>query len=155
VADTVAELLPADHQAIIALLAKYCVLLDLVDTDGWVGLFTPDATFEIDGRTHRGHDGLRRLIRTARRGTHLANHPVIEPVGPDRVRTVRNALFVNRHTGSLRHTLYRDEIVRNADGWRIAAVVCRFVTGEGLVAWPEPGLEPPVHGIDFPDWADA
>ncbi|WP_084011116.1 nuclear transport factor 2 family protein [Pseudofrankia sp. DC12] len=149
------ELPPVDQLAITNLLARYCVLLDLADIDGWVGLFTSDAGFDIDGRTYRGHDGLRRLMRTAQRGTHLANPPVIEPVGPGRVRTTRNALFVNRHNGSLRHTLYRDEVVRTADGWRIHSVVCRFVTGDGLVVWPEPGFESPVHGIDLPDWADA
>ncbi|MBL7490487.1 nuclear transport factor 2 family protein [Frankia sp. AgB1.9] len=149
------ELPPADQLAITGLLARYCVLLDLVDVDGWVGLFTTDAGFDIDGRTYRGHDGLRRLMRTAQRGTHLANPPVIEALSPDRVRTTRNALFVNRHSAALRHTLYRDEVVRTADGWRIQSVVCRFVTGDGLVTWPEPGCESPVHGIDIPDWADA
>jgi hypothetical protein len=149
------ELSPADQLAITGLLARYCVLLDLVDVEGWVALFTPDASFEIDGRTYRGADGLRRLIRTAQRGTHLVNPPVIEPAGPGRVRTTRNALFINRHSAALRHALYRDELVSTPDGWRIASVVCRFVTGDGVVPWPQRGFESPVHGIDLPDWADA
>jgi hypothetical protein len=148
-------LLPTDQLAITGLLARYCVLLDLIDTDGWVALFTPDATFEIDGRTYHGHDGLRRLVRTAQRGMHVANPPIIDADGPDHAFTTRNALFVNRHTGALRHTLYRDEVVRTPDGWRIASVVCRFVTGDGLVDWPERGIESAVRGIDSPDFADA
>ncbi|MDT3442139.1 MULTISPECIES: nuclear transport factor 2 family protein [unclassified Pseudofrankia] len=154
-ADSPEEPLAADQLAITGLLARYCVLLDIVDVEGWVGLFTPDAVYDVDGRTYRGHNDLRRLFKGTQRGLHMAGPPVIEADGPDRIRTTRNALFVNRHNGALRHTFYRDELVRTADGWRIAGCVCRFVTGDGIVAWPDHGLESPVHGIDSPDWADA
>jgi len=155
VADSPEEPLAADQLAITGLLARYCVLLDLVDVEGWVALFTSDATYEVDGRTHHGHDGLRRLFQGTQRGLHLAGPPVIEADGPDRARTTRNALFVNRRSGALRHTFYRDELVRTAGGWRIADCVCRFVTGDGIVAWPDRGLELPVRSVDTPDWVDV
>nr|WP_255355226.1 nuclear transport factor 2 family protein [Pseudofrankia sp. DC12] len=42
---------PADHVAISDLVARYCLALDLDDVDGWVGLFTPDASYQVYGRS--------------------------------------------------------------------------------------------------------
>lgn len=44
---------PEDHVAICGLLARYCLTLDLDDVESWVGLFTPDASYEVYGRTPR------------------------------------------------------------------------------------------------------
>jgi len=155
VTDSPEEPLAADQLAITGLLARYCVLLDILDVGGWVSLFTADATYEVDGRTYRGHADLRRLCKGTGRGLHMAGPPVIEADGPDRVRTTRNALFVNGRNGALRHTFYQDELVRTVDGWRIAGCVCRFVTGDGIVGWPDRGHESPVRGVDTLDWADV
>src|SRR5215475_7126999 len=40
---------PEDHVAISDLLARYCLTLDQDDVEGWVSLFTPDASYEVYG----------------------------------------------------------------------------------------------------------
>jgi 3-phenylpropionate/cinnamic acid dioxygenase small subunit len=56
---------PEDHAAISHLLARYCLTLDHDDVDGWVALFTPDATYQVYGRSFDGHEGLRRMMTGA------------------------------------------------------------------------------------------
>src|SRR5574338_625739 len=62
---------PEDHVAICDLLARYCLALDAGDVDGWVALFTPDARYEVYGRSFEGHAGLRRMLSGAPGGLHL------------------------------------------------------------------------------------
>ena len=123
---------PEDHAAIADLLARYCLALDTDDADGWIALFLPDARYEVYGRSFDGHDGLRRMIDGAPGGLHLGGPPVIEMTGPDRARTQRNLLFVDRRSGESRRAVYDDELARTASGWRIARTRCRFITAEGL-----------------------
>ena len=123
---------PEDHAAIANLLARYCLALDTDDADGWIALFLPDARYEVYGRSFDGHDGLRRMIDGAPGGLHLGGPPVIEMAGPDRARTQRNLLFVDRVSGESRRAVYDDELARTASGWRIARTRCRFITAEGL-----------------------
>lgn len=123
---------PEDHVAIAALLARYCLTLDHDDVDGWLALFTPDARYEVYGRSFDGHEGLRRMLAAAPGGLHLGGPPVIEMTGPDRASTQRNLLFVDRETGDARSAVYRDELKRTPDGWRIAHCRCRFIVAEGL-----------------------
>jgi hypothetical protein len=123
---------PEDHVAIGDLLARYCLALDTDDTDGWIALFLPDARFEVYGRSYDGHEGLRRMVTAAPGGLHLGGPPVIELTAPDRARTTRNLLFVDRQTGEARHAVYSDDLLRTAAGWRIAHVRCRFITADGL-----------------------
>jgi 3-phenylpropionate/cinnamic acid dioxygenase small subunit len=122
---------PADDAAIRNLLARYCVLLDLDDVDGWVELFTPDATYFTYGREFDGHEGLRKLMSGAPGGLHLGGPPAIEGVDGDHARAVQNLLFVP-HEGDPRRALYDDELVRTPHGWRIASRRCRFLTAGGL-----------------------
>jgi hypothetical protein len=129
---------PEDHVAISALLARYCLTLDTDDVDGWVALFTPDARYEVYGRSFDGHEGLRRMLGGAPRGLHLGGPPVIEMTAPDRARTTRNLLFVDRRTGSARSAVYTDELHRTAEGWRIAHCRCRFLVAGGLADQPDP-----------------
>jgi hypothetical protein len=123
---------PEDHVAIADLLARYCLALDTGDAEGWVALFLPDARFEVYGRSYDGHEGLRRMVGAAPAGLHLGGPPVIEMTRPDRARTQRNLLFVDRASGEARRAVYTDEVQRTAAGWRIAHVRCRFITAEGL-----------------------
>ncbi|MFC5754472.1 nuclear transport factor 2 family protein [Actinomadura rugatobispora] len=127
---------PEDHAAISDLLARYCITLDLDDVEGWVSLFTPDARYEVYGRTFDGHEGLRKMAGSAPGGLHLGGVPVIEMTGADRARTTRNLLFAERTEGISRHAVYVDELVRTPDGWRIAACRCRFITADGLADRP-------------------
>jgi hypothetical protein len=124
--------LPADHVAISNLLARYCLTLDLDDVEGWIALFTLDATYEVYGRSFRGHEGLRKMLSGAPGGLHLGGPPVIEMVDCDHARTTRNLLFVERGGGASRSAVYDDEVQRTADGWRIATTRCRFIVADGL-----------------------
>jgi 3-phenylpropionate/cinnamic acid dioxygenase small subunit len=128
---------PEDHVAITNLLARYCIALDLDDVDSWVLLFTPDATYEVYGRSWDGHEGLRKMMRGAPGGLHLGGPPAIEIVGPDLARTRQNLLFVERSTGVSRRSLYTDELRRTEDGWRIAKRRCQFIVADGLSDRPE------------------
>jgi 3-phenylpropionate/cinnamic acid dioxygenase small subunit len=125
-----------DYVAIADLLARYCLALDHDDVDGWVALFTPDATYEAFGRSYRGHDGLRQMIAGAPGGLHLGGPPVIEMVDRDRARAMQNLLFVDRRSGVSRSAVYDDELRRTHDGWRIAKRRCRFLVADGLADWP-------------------
>lgn len=124
-----------DHAAIRNLLAQYCLWLDLDDADGWVGLFTEDAVYEVYGRQFVGHEGLRAMVTAAPGGFHLGG-PVVIDVDGDRARTLRNLLFVDRTSGEHRHAVYEDDLVRTAEGWRIAGCRCRFHTADGLADRP-------------------
>lgn len=128
---------PEDHVAITDLLARYCLTLDTDDVDGWVALFTPDARYEVYGRSFDGHEGLRRMLRGAPGGLHLGGLPVVEMTAPERARTTRNLLFVDRRTGASRCAVYTDELRRTADGWRIAHCRCRFIVAGGLADRPD------------------
>jgi 3-phenylpropionate/cinnamic acid dioxygenase small subunit len=128
---------PEDHAAILDLLARYCLALDHDDVDGWVALFTADATYEVFGRTWEGHDALRRLTAAAPGGLHLGGLPVVELVTHDGARTRQNLLFVERESGALRRCVYDDELRRTEDGWRIARRRCRFIVAGGLADRPD------------------
>lgn len=128
---------PEDHVAIADLMARYCLALDADDVDRWVDLFLPDARYEAYGQSFEGHDGLRRMIREAPGGLHLGGPPVIEMTAPDRAKTTRNLLFVDRRTRESRSALYTDELHRTAEGWRIARCRCRFLVADGLSDRPD------------------
>jgi hypothetical protein len=123
---------PEDQVAIGDLVARYCLTLDFDDIEGWVALFTPDAAYEVYGRTFDGHDGLRRMLGAAPGGLHLGGPPVIEMLDPDHARTTRNLLFIDRSNGVPRSAVYTDELVRTDEGWRFARVRCQFIVADGL-----------------------
>ena len=123
---------PEDHVAITNLLARYCLTLDLDDIEAWVALFTPDASYEVFGRSFVGHDGLSKMMSLAPGGLHLGGPPVIEMAGPDHARTTQNLLFVERTTEVSRHCVYTDELRRTEEGWRIAKRRCQFIVPDGL-----------------------
>jgi hypothetical protein len=128
---------PEDRGAISDLLARYCLTLDTDDVEGWVALFTPGARYEVYGRSFDGHEGLRGMMSGAPGGLHLGGPPVIEITAPDRARTMRNLLFVDRRTGASRSAVYTDELHRTTDGWRIARCRCRFIVADGLSDRPD------------------
>ena len=123
---------PEDHVAISELLASYCLALDQDDLEACIALFTPDAVYEVYGRSFVGHDGVRKMMTGAPGGLHLAGPPLVEMVDHDRARTTQNLLFVDRTTGASRSALYTDELHRTADGWRFARRRCRFQVATGL-----------------------
>ncbi len=126
------RLTPDDQVAITDLLARYCLTLDFDDVDGWVGLFTPDAKYEVYGRSFDGHEGLRRMMEAAPGGLHLGGPPVIDMIDGDHARTTRNLLFIDRSDGIARSAVYTDELRRTDDGWRIVRCRCQFIVADGL-----------------------
>jgi 3-phenylpropionate/cinnamic acid dioxygenase small subunit len=126
-----------DHVAITNLLARYCLALDLDDVDAWVALFTPDASFQVYGRSWDGHEGLRKMLGAAPGGLHLGGPPVIEMVGADAARTTQNLLFVEARTGTMRRSVYTDELRRTPVGWQIARRRCQFIVADGLSDRPD------------------
>ena len=123
---------PEDQVAIANLMARYCLTLDVDDIEGWLALFTPDAAFEVYGRSWEGIDGLRQMASSAPGGLHLGGPPVIEMVDRDRARTTQNLLFIDRSDGSSRSAVYHDELRRMPEGWRIARRRCQFIVPDGL-----------------------
>lgn len=123
---------PEDFVAIAELLARYCIALDFDDVDAFIALFTPDATYEVYGRSYLGHEGLREMLKGAPGGLHLGGPPVIEMIDADRARTTQNLLFVDRTSGASRSAVYTDELRRTESGWRIAKRRCRFIVPGGL-----------------------
>ena len=122
-----------DDAEIRNLLAEYCLLLDHDDVDGWVGLFTLDASYVVHGRTFTGHDGLHTMLSGAPGGLHLGGPPVVEIVDATHARTRQNLLFVDRANGVMRSAVYDDQLVRTDDhGWRFAFRRCQFIGPEGL-----------------------
>ena len=120
-----------DHAEIRNLLARYCIYLDLDDTEGWVGLFTSDAVYQVYGKEFVGHEGLRAMAMAAPGGFHLGGPAAIELHG-ERATTVRNLLFVERGSDNMRCAVYDEDLVRTEDGWRIARCRCRFHGPDGL-----------------------
>jgi 3-phenylpropionate/cinnamic acid dioxygenase small subunit len=129
--------LAEDHAEIRNLLSRYCLLLDHDDVEGWLGLFTPDATFAVYGRTFVGHDGLRRMLSGAPGGLHLGGAVAIDVVGDGGATAQQNLLFIDRTNGEFRSAVYDDELVRTDVGWRIKARRCRFIVADGLSDRPE------------------
>ena len=124
-----------DHAEIRDLLARYCLYLDLDDAAGWVGLFTPDAVYEVYGREFVGHEGIGGIATGAPGGFHLGG-PVVIDLDGDQARTTRNLLFVERSSGEQRYAVYVDDLVRTEAGWRIRRCRCRFHTPDGLADRP-------------------
>ncbi len=131
----------SDEQQVLNLLSDYCWYVDRRDVDAVVGLFLPEAVFDLGfGRVHRGHDELRVMYERLDAYTATSHHcttPRLDPSG-DRG-TVRSAMYAfhrRRPDGSMLHVwgAYLDEVVRTPDGWRFATRTLRASAEEGTVA---------------------
>ncbi len=135
----------ADHQEIRNLLAKYCLHLDLLEVEEWIGLFTEDCTYRVYGKVWEGHDGIRRIAVGAPKGLHLGGVTEIVSITPsgesdgtgDRAVTRHNLLFLEDGSPELRRCLYEDELVRQDGSWRFAQRHVRFLTADGISDRPE------------------
>lgn len=126
------DILPEDYIAISELVARYCMTLNLHDTEGWVDLFTEDASYKVYGRSWDGHEGLRKMISATSIGLHLGGQPTIALVDNDNARATRCMWVHFPSDGSTRSAIYEDEVRRTPLGWRFAGVRCQFITAEGL-----------------------
>ena len=106
------------------LLARYCLLLDHNDVDGWVPLLHRHGTYKVYGRTFAGPDGpaadARRRARRAPPGR-SAGHRA--PRRRPRPRPAEPAVCRPGDRRRAGGAVYDDMLVRTDDGWRIASAV--------------------------------
>ena len=126
-----------DHLEIRNLLAKYCLHLDLLEVDEWIGLFTEDCTYRVYGKAWEGHAGIRRIAEGAPKGLHLGGVTEIVSIAGDSAVTRHNLLFLENGSTELRRALYVDQLVRVDGSWKFAERHVRFLTADGIADRPE------------------
>ena len=120
--------------AIHDLLARSAYALDERHVDMLEGTFTEDASFEIDIKgvdgtmSFEGRDAIMGLMtdsmaeQTDQR-RHVVTNVFFEEVGEERARLISNITITSVEHGQIRLVtsgLYRDEVVLQDGGWRIA-----------------------------------
>jgi len=131
-----------DRRAVTDLLLDYAELVDAADLDGVVGLFTADATLDYGfGRTVTGTEALRAFYRDGPFATYRAtsHHISNVRVAVDGNRaTARCYVYAwhERRDGTQAEAWgrYLDDLVRTADGWRIARRAIRAAGERGFPA---------------------
>ena len=105
--------------AIQGLLARYCVLLDKLDLDGFADLWEPDGEMHVGRATWRGRDEIVANVGAATRGLHLAALPDLSVSG-EAATGEQNFVFVASATRDLVLGRYEDRYLRAENGWRFA-----------------------------------
>jgi ketosteroid isomerase-like protein len=130
----------SDEQQVLNLLSDYCWHVDRREVDAVVGLFLPDAVFDLGfGRVHRGREELRGMYERLDAYTATSHHCTNSRLDLRGDRgTVRSGMYAfhRRPDGSLLHLwgAYLDEVVRTAEGWRFATRALRASAEEGSIA---------------------
>jgi ketosteroid isomerase-like protein len=130
----------SDEQQVLNLVSDYCWHVDRRDVDAVVGLFLPDAVFDLGfGRAHHGREELRGMYERLDAYTATSHHCTNSRLDLDGDRgTVRSGMYAfhRRPDGSRLHLwgAYLDEVVRTPDGWRFATRVLRASAEEGALA---------------------
>jgi uncharacterized protein (TIGR02246 family) len=138
---------PAAHEAIRRLIAIYAQLLDSRRLDEWGELFTPDAVFQVWGKTLRGRSEIVagiRALQPEQPGKHVCLTPVIDLLGPERARAWTDlSAFASSKDGIAISTIgrYHDELIVQAGRWRFARRVV-VMAGEPL---PEGAAPSPAY----------
>jgi 3-phenylpropionate/cinnamic acid dioxygenase small subunit len=112
----------SDLQAIYSLLSRYGALLDRLEVEEWLDLFSEDAVLDIGGELLDSRDKRRALTASAPRGLHVANLPVISgDVEAGQVDSMATFLFWNSARQTTRLGWYDDRLVRVGPAWRFAS----------------------------------
>jgi hypothetical protein len=107
-----------DLQAVHNLLGRYGLLLDRLDVEEWLDLFTDDAVLDIDGTALDSREKRRELTAIAPRGLHVSNLPVIEgDLSSDQLYATTTFLFWNTERGTTRLGWYDDRLKRVGTDW--------------------------------------
>jgi SnoaL-like domain len=122
----------SDLRAIHNLLSRYGALLDRLEVEEWLDLFSDDAMLDIDGDILDSRDKRRALTASAPRGLHLSNLPVISgDLESGNVLSTATFLFWNTQRGTTRTGWYADRLVRIGPDWRFATRRISFLDGTG------------------------
>jgi hypothetical protein len=108
-----------DETAIRAVLAEYCLRLEVDDFEEWLDLFTHDTVYEVFRRTLTGRDEVREMLSQAPHGLHLGG-PARVTLDGDTAETVQNYLFIGSQDAAWNMGWYFRTLVRTADGWKIS-----------------------------------
>lgn len=117
-----------DYIDIQQLYARYALLIDSGDAEGWAGTFTPDGVFN---NSSRGHDALVQFVHTWRERQNGANlrhwysNLVITPSADGATGAVYMMLLdiSKRPPTPTASYLYDDALVKTAAGWRFKSRV--------------------------------
>ncbi len=111
---------PADDVlAIQRLLARYSIMMDAGEMDGFADLWEPDAAMVTGSAELHGAAAILAKVAGSPAGLHLAGLPDIDLAG-DRATGRQNLVFVDRDTRAVRIGRYDDVYVRTDHGWRFA-----------------------------------
>jgi hypothetical protein len=108
-----------DELAVRAVLAEYCLRLEVNDFEEWLDLFTADTVYEVFRRTLTGRDEVRAMLSQAPHGVHLGG-PARVTLEDDSAETVQNYLFIGSEDAAWNMGWYFRRLVRTAAGWRIS-----------------------------------
>lgn len=115
------------------LMTRYCIALDTRDVEGFVGLFSPDAVWELvnaAGRELSGQEAIRQYVenrQTALYNVHLVQNAHVEVKSATEAEGYCIALIIDGVMGDLPVpvrgieliTEYRDQYRLFPEGWRI------------------------------------
>jgi hypothetical protein len=119
-----------DRLEIQELYARYALMIDSGDAEGWANTFTPDGVFN---NSSRGHDALVQFVhdwRANRNGAnrrHWYNNLILTPTAAG----VRASVYMilldvgTRPPAPVNSYLYDDALVRTAGGWRFQSRVLK------------------------------
>jgi SnoaL-like domain len=128
---------PGDQdRAILDLLTRCALALDVDDIDACLELFTDDGEFAVLGRVFSGHDRIRAMLESAPHGLHLVGSSNID-ISCDGATARSQVLFVEAGTLQLRPALYDDELNYDGQRWKFRRRRCQFITSSGLSDYPE------------------
>jgi SnoaL-like domain len=116
----------ADEAAIRAVLAEYCLRLEVNAFEEWLDLFTDDCEYEIFRRQLKGRAEIAEMLSKAPPGIHLGGPARVEIDG-DLAHTVQNFVFINAETKERNGGWYYDTLIRTADGWKISHLKLKFL----------------------------
>jgi hypothetical protein len=126
----------ADEMAVRAVLAEYCLRLEVNDFEEWLDLFTDDTIYEVFRRELKGRNELRAMLSQAPRGVHLPGAARVTLKG-DSAETVQNYLFIASEDAAWNMGWYLRTLVRTGAGWKIAHTRVKM---EKIGASPPPPL---------------
>jgi hypothetical protein len=118
-----------DYAEIEQLYGRYAIGVDSGNADMFAGVFTPDGTFEVAGKTFQGRKQLAEVAASPgndKGPTNLSHVAVNITIDPSPEGATGTAYFLRVKVGQrgepsalIGGGIYRDTFVKTSDGWRI------------------------------------